>query len=140
SAKQFVCWVLAHQASEATQPGEENEPAMLIDALKNVLGDAAVLANPEEAEAFTQDWRGRYHCSAVCVALPANTEQVAAVVRLCAHAGVPMLPQGGNTSLCGGAVPDAAGPQPVIINLQRMRRIRSIDPANNTICVDAGCV
>jgi FAD/FMN-containing dehydrogenase len=72
--------------------------------------------------------------------LPSTTEQVAAAVRLCAEARVPVLAQGGNTSLSGGAVPDEAGPPPVIVNLQRMRRIRSIDPGNNAITVDAGCV
>jgi FAD/FMN-containing dehydrogenase len=113
---------------------------MLVDALRAIVGEGGSLTAPGEMDAFTEDWRGRYRGSAICVALPANTQQVAATVRLCAEAGVPVLAQGGNTSLCGGAVPDAAGPQPVIINLQRMRRIRSVDPSNNAMCVDAGCV
>jgi FAD/FMN-containing dehydrogenase len=113
---------------------------MLIDALKQILGEGGVLTVAGEMSAFTEDWRGRYRGPAVCVTLPSSTQQIAATVAVCAQAGVPMLAQGGNTSLCGGAVPDAAGAPPVIINLQRMRRIRSVDPANNTICVDAGCV
>lgn len=113
---------------------------MLIDALKKILGESGVLTASEEMHPFTEDWRGRYCGPATCVVMPTNTEQVAATIKICAQAAMPMLAQGGNTSLCGGAVPAPAGPPPVIVNLKRMRRIRSIDPANNAICVDAGCV
>jgi FAD/FMN-containing dehydrogenase len=113
---------------------------MLVDALQAMLGPGAVVAAPEEMHGFTEDWRGRYRGPAMCVVLPADTEQVAATVQLCAQSGVPILVQGGNTSLCGGAVPNPEGSPPLIINLQRMRRIRFIDPANNAILVDAGCV
>jgi FAD/FMN-containing dehydrogenase len=116
------------------------EVRMLVDSLKEILGPSGLLVAPEEMHGFTEDWRGRYRGSAICVALPANTQQVAATVKLCAEAGMPVLAQGGNTSLCGGAVPNAIGGAPVIINLQRMRRIRSIDAGSNAICVDAGCV
>src|SRR5262245_51992398 len=112
---------------------------MLLQELRTVLGDRGLVTAPAEMQPFTEDWRGRYRGEALCVALPADTNETAAVVRGCAKAGVPVLAQGGNTSLCGGAVPDAAT-RPVIVNLQRMRRIRSVDPANNAICVDAGCV
>jgi FAD/FMN-containing dehydrogenase len=113
---------------------------MLIDALRKVLGPNGVISDAHALDGFIEDWRGRYKGAALCVALPGDTAQVSAVVKLCAEARVPVLAQGGNTSLCGGAVPDAAGPAPVIVNLQRMRRIRAIDPANNAITVDAGCV
>lgn len=83
---------------------------------------------------------GRYRGRALCVVHPSTTEQVAAVVRLCAAANVPMLAQGGNTSLCGGAVPASQGQPPVIISLARMRRIRHIDAANGSMEVEAGCV
>jgi len=113
---------------------------MLIDALRAMLGAGAVVTAPQEMHGFTEDWRGRYRGPAMCVALPADTAAVAATVKLCVQNGVPILVQGGNTSLCGGAVPNSKGAPPVIINLQRMRRIRSVDPANNAIHVDAGCV
>ena len=113
---------------------------MLIDELTKIVGQKGVLTAAQDTAPFLEDWRGRYRGKALCVVLPASTEHVSAVVKLCAQTGGRVLAQGGNTSLCGGATPDAAGPPPVIIGLQRMRAIRSIDPVNNTICVDAGCV
>ena len=71
---------------------------MLVDALKAVLGENGIIGPPTDVSAFTEDWRGRYRGLATCVALPANTEQVAATVKLCAEAGVRVLAQGGNTS------------------------------------------
>jgi FAD/FMN-containing dehydrogenase len=112
----------------------------LVDELEQLLGKEAVLGAKDDLSAYTEDWRGRYRGRAACVALPATTEQVIAVVRAAGRARLPLLPQGGNTSLCGGAVPESEGPPPVIVNLSRMRRIRSIDAANNSMEVDAGCV
>src|SRR5260370_20030076 len=112
----------------------------LIEAFRQLLGDAAVLTREEDLAGLTEDWRGRYRAPALCAVLPSNTQQVVAIVRLCVENGVPVLPQGGNTSLCGGATPSEHGKPPVIVLLSRMRRIRSLDPVNNTMEVDAGCV
>ena len=112
----------------------------LVPHLQALLGAHAVLTAEAEIAAHATDWRGRYRGNASCVALPASTEQVAAVVRACAEHGVPIVAQGGNTSLCEGAVPRSGEPPSVVINLQRMRRVRSIDVANNSIEVEAGCV
>jgi FAD/FMN-containing dehydrogenase len=87
---------------------------------------------------YLVDWRGRYRGAARCVVRPGYADEVAAVVRACAEAGVPMVPQGGNTSLCGAATPDDEG-RAVVIALGRLNRIRAIDPDNNTITVEAGC-
>lgn len=112
----------------------------LVDELRSLLGPDAVLTASSDVAPFIEDWRGRDRAPACCVALPSSTEQVAAVVRAAVRAGVPVLPQGGNTSLCGGAVPDARSQPPVVLNLARLRRIRSIDVANNSMDVEAGCV
>jgi FAD/FMN-containing dehydrogenase len=112
----------------------------LIPELQRILGADAVLTDVGDLAGFTEDWRGRYRGPAACVVRPASAEEVSQVIRAAYARGVPILPQGGNTSLCGGAVPDAAGVPPVIISLARMRRIRSLDPVNNTIVVEAGCV
>lgn len=112
----------------------------LIGRLRSLLGDDAVIAVAEDMSGFVEDFRGRYRGAALCVVQPSSTEQVAGVVRLCAAAGVPLLAQGGNTSLCGGSVPATHGVPPVIVGLARMRRIRSIDAANGSMEVEAGCV
>ncbi|MDR6772249.1 FAD-binding oxidoreductase [Azospirillum sp. BE72] len=112
----------------------------VIAELSGLIGADAVLTSKIDLEAATEDWRGRYRGPALCLVRPANTEQVAEVVRCCARHGIPLLPQGGNTSLCGGAVPSETGPAPVILNLARMRAVRSIDPVNSTMEVEAGCV
>ena len=112
----------------------------LIGELTEALGAGAVLTRPEDVPAYVEDWRGRYRGPASAVVLPSSAEEVSQVVRICMRHGVPVLPQGGNTSLSGGAVPAAEGVPPVVVSLQRLRRIRSIDAANNTITVDAGCV
>ena len=101
--------------------------------------DAVLTAAPDLA-GYIEDFRGRYKADALCVVLPATTRQVSLAVRACAEFGTPVLPQGGNTSLCGGAVPSADGARPVIVSLARMRRIRHIDAANGSMEVEAGCV
>jgi len=111
----------------------------LIAELRRLLGERHVLTAADDLAPYCTDWRGRYAGSAQCVALPGSTEETAAVVRACAAAGVagvPMVPQGGNTGLCGGATPTGGE---VVISLRRMNRIRAIDADNNSMTVEAGC-
>ncbi len=110
----------------------------LSEQLKMIVGAAYVLTDPVEIQPFVSDWRGRFGGSAQCVVRPANTAEVAAVVKACIEAGAPIVPQGGNTSLCGAATPDAAG-QAVVLSLGRLNRIAAVDAKNNTISVEAGC-
>ncbi|WP_186409234.1 FAD-binding oxidoreductase [Candidatus Accumulibacter aalborgensis] len=105
----------------------------------DIVGTEQVLTSAAAMSAHLTDWRGRYRGAAICVVRPRTTAAVAAVVRACAQAGVPMVPQGGNTSLCGAATPDAGG-RAVVVSLSRMNRLRAIDPANNTMTAEAGCV
>jgi FAD/FMN-containing dehydrogenase len=95
-----------------------------------------VLTEAVDLAPFCTDWRGRYTGQPLCVVLPSDTEAVAAVVSACAAAGVPMVPQGGNTGLCGGATPIGGE---VLISLRRLNRIRYVDADNNAITVEAGC-
>ena len=108
----------------------------LISELSQLLGERQVLTAVEDLAPYCTDWRGRYSGRALCVVLPGSTEQVAAVVRACAAAGVAIVPQGGNTGLCGGATPVGGE---VVVCLRRMNRIRAIDADNNSITVEAGC-
>jgi FAD/FMN-containing dehydrogenase len=82
------------------------------------------------------EWRGRHHGSTPCLAMPANTEEIASVVGLCAEAGVAITPQGGNTGLVGGQIPQGE----VLLSLKRMNRIRSIDADNDSLIAEAGAV
>ncbi|MFY9327434.1 MAG: FAD-binding oxidoreductase [Georgfuchsia sp.] len=108
----------------------------LIDALCDVAGTAHVLTSAPDMAGYVNDWRGRYQGNALCVVRPGTTEELAQVVRLCHEARVAMVPQGGNTGLCGGATPLGGE---VLISLARLNRIREVDVDNNTITVEAGC-
>lgn len=110
----------------------------LVSALVGIVGPRQVLTKGD-LSAFEVDWRRRYHGRALAVVRPGDTAQVAAVVRACAAHGVPLVPQGGNTGLVGGSVPDASGTQ-VLLSLKRLDRVRDVDPANLTMTVEAGCV
>ncbi|UZG43121.1 FAD-binding oxidoreductase [Caldimonas thermodepolymerans] len=112
--------------------------AALLDALRAIVGAPQVLTDGD-LSAWEVDWRKRYRGKALAVVRPASTAEVAAVVRACAAHGASIVPQGGNTGLVGGAVPDASGTQ-VVLSLQRLNRIREIDAANLTMTVEAGCV
>jgi len=107
-----------------------------LERLRAIVGTAYLIVEADEMSAYVTDWRGRYRGSAVAVVRPANSEQLAAVVHACADAGVAMVPQGGNTGLCGGATPIGGE---VIISLTRLNRIRGVDTDNATITVEAGC-
>lgn len=112
--------------------------SVLITALKQRVGAANVLTDAQEMAPFLTDWRGRYHGSARAIVRPETTAELAAAVAVCAEARVPIVPQGGNTGLCGGATPLDDG-RAVVMALTRMRRVREVDVDNNTICVEAGC-
>jgi FAD/FMN-containing dehydrogenase len=111
----------------------------LIEQLITIVGAANVLTADDAMSPYLGDWRGRYRGAARCVVRPATTLEVSAVVRACAQAGVAMVPQGGNTSLCGASVPDLSGAA-VLISLSRLNRIRALDALNNTLTVEAGCL
>src|SRR3974390_3424597 len=108
----------------------------LLASLRDVVGERQVFTAAADMSAYVNDWRGRYQGDALCVVRPGTTEEVARVVRLCNEAQVAMVPQGGNTGLCGGATPRGGE---VLISLARLNRVRVIDTDNNTITVEAGC-
>ncbi len=105
--------------------------------LETLVGGAHVLTAAADIAPYLTDWRGRYHGLAQAVVRPQSTAEVAAVVAACADAGVPIVPQGGNTGQCGGATPDHAGTA-VVLSLTRMNRIRALDRDNATLTVEAG--
>lgn len=111
----------------------------VIGALKNVVGPAGWTDDAAEMAPRLVDQRGTYRGRAALMLRPASTEEVAAIVRLCAGSRTPIVPQGGNTGLVGGATPQADGRE-ILLCLDRMNRIRELDPLDYTVVVEAGCV
>ncbi|PKU26073.1 FAD-binding oxidoreductase [Telmatospirillum siberiense] len=104
-----------------------------------VVGPQGLLTGASEMAPYLEEQRGLFHGKALAVVRPGSTEEVAAVVRLCAEQGIGIVPQGGNTGLCGGASPDTTGSE-IILNVSRMNKIRAIDPVNFTMTVEAGVI
>ena len=102
-------------------------------------GVGRVLTAAADTAPFLLDWRKRWQGHARAVVQPANVDEVARLVRWCAVHRVPIVPQGGNTGLTGGSVPDASG-DAVVLSLARMNRVRALDPVNDTVTVEAGAV
>ena len=114
-----------------------NSTELLTD-LRQALGQDQVLTGDDLA-AYEVDWRKRWFGRALAVVRPGSTDEVATVVRLAARHGASLVPQGGNTGLVGGGVPDTSGTQ-LVLSLQRMNKVQHLDPANLTITVGAGMV
>jgi FAD/FMN-containing dehydrogenase len=112
-------------------------PNSLLAALHDIVGSRGLLTEPTDIAPYTQDWRQLYRGRTDAVIRPANTAELAEVVRLCAASGVPLVPQGGNTSMVGGAVPAENGRE-LVVSLARMTALRHIDPIDMTMTIEAG--
>ena len=110
-----------------------------LDQLKDIVGPKGWTIDPSEMQPHLEDWRGAYTGRAAIVVKPASTREVIDLVSLCAAANVAIVPQGGNTSLCGAATPDSSGDQ-VLMSLSRMNRVRGVDAENFSMEVEAGCI
>jgi FAD/FMN-containing dehydrogenase len=111
----------------------------LTDQLRGIVGDAGLITDAADMAPYLTDWRGNFTGAAQAIVRPQSTDEVAAVVACCAETNTPIVPQGGNTGLVGGGIPDNSG-RAIIVSLRRMNRIRAIDLANAAMTVDAGCV
>ena len=104
-----------------------------------LLGDRGLTRDPDLIEPWMTDWRGRYTGRTLAMASPASTAEVAALVELCARHAIPLVPQGGNSSMSGGATPDDTG-SAVLLSLRRMNAIRSVDPQAGQAVCEAGVI
>lgn len=104
-----------------------------------ILGNKGVVTDTGDVSPWLTDWRGRYHGRAKAILQPKTTAEVVAIVKLAAEFGVPLVPQGGNTGMVGGATPDDSG-STLILSLRRMNVIRSLDPAAGVAVVEAGVI
>ena len=111
----------------------------LRERLTEIVGAAGVLTEPADMAPFLVDERARYRGATPAVVRPSTTDEVARVVALCAAEKIPIVPQGGNTGLCGGATPHAGGRE-LVVSLARLNRVREVDPLNYTITVEAGVI
>jgi FAD/FMN-containing dehydrogenase len=111
----------------------------LLERLAVSLGPKGFTREPEAVEPWLTDWRGRFHGKSAALLSPSSREEVAEIVRLCVEERVPLVPQGGNTSMVGGATPDGSG-SALVLSLRRMNRIRSLDPAAGLAVCEAGVI
>ena len=109
-------------------------------AFAEVVGPNACLTDRNDIAPYAVDWRGAFQGQPVAVVKPATAAEVAETVRRAAAANLAVVPAGGRTGLCGGAVPLANGPASIVVSLERMNRVRSIDPRDFSIVAEAGCV
>ena len=121
------------------QAAAPDSHADALQRIRTLLGPAGCIDAPELTARFLTDFRGLYLGATPFVACPATTAEVAQVLALCNDARIAVVPQGGNTSYCGGATPSARGDQ-LVVSLHRLNRIREVDAANFSLVAEAGCV
>ncbi|MBO9516780.1 MAG: FAD-binding oxidoreductase [Porphyrobacter sp.] len=110
-----------------------------LSAASELLGERGLTCDPELLQPWLTDWRGRFSGRALALASPSSTAEVSALMKLCAKHGVPVVPQGGNSGMSGGATPDETG-HAILISLRRMNAIRQFDPAAREITCEAGVI
>ena len=115
----------------------KNSYLTLIEALRGRLGPSGVLTDPNDTAPYCEDWRRLYRGRTPAVLRPATTAEVATAVKLCAEHRVPIVPQGGNTSMVGGAAVSEDGSE-IVLSLSRMNKVRAIDPVDMTMEIEAG--
>lgn len=108
--------------------------------LAATLGPRNCLTGPDDIAPYAVDWRSHWYGTPAAVLRPGTTEEVATAIRACAAAGLAVVPAGGRTGLCGGAVVPANGPPSVVLSLERMNRIRDVDARDFSIVAEAGCI
>jgi FAD/FMN-containing dehydrogenase len=112
--------------------------ASTLAALKAAAGSGNWLDDPKDLERYLTDFRRQYRGAAPLVLLPRDAPAVARIVAICDREEAAVVPQGGNTGYCGGATPDESGTQ-IVISLERLNRVRSVDAGNYSMVVEAGC-
>ena len=110
----------------------------ILAVLQEIVGAEHVLTG-EQAQAYLTDWRGRYTGKAQAVVRPGSAEEIAKIMKTCQQYEIPVVPQGGNTGLCGGATPNNKG-DAIVVLLTRLNKVLEIDTDNDTITVQAGCI
>ncbi|MFN7090937.1 MAG: FAD-binding oxidoreductase [Allorhizobium sp.] len=113
--------------------------AELVSAFAGIVGGRYVLTAGADVARYVTDWKRSSTGTPACVVRPASTAEVADVIKVCREHGAAVVPQGGNTGLAAGAIPDTTGTE-VVLSLNRMQAIRSLDPIGMTVEVEAGAI
>ena len=114
----------------------ESSYALALSAIKEIVGPNGWLAEEQDLTPFLTEARGLWRGECDMVVSPTTTEEIKLIVRVCANAGMAITPQSGNTGLVGGSIPHGG----IILSTRRMNRILNIDPVDNTMTVEAGCI
>jgi FAD/FMN-containing dehydrogenase len=122
-----------------TAAGRNDALVQLLTRIEAIVGASHVITDPAAMEGFQREPRGRFHGQALCAVQPGSTQEVAALLKLCHETATAVVPQGGNTGLAGGQVPSRRGGE-IVLSLTRMRALREIDLASDTMTVEAGMV
>ncbi len=115
------------------------DPTTFLTTLTAIVGERYIIGPGGDFEPYVTDWRGRYHGSALAVVKPGSTQEVSDVVKACSAAGIAIVPQGGNTGMCGAATPLGDRPM-IVLRLDRLNKIRHVSRLGDSIAVDAGCI
>ena len=107
--------------------------------VRSLLGKRGFTSDPDLVDPWLTDWRGRYHGAAIGLASPSSTDEVAKLVKICHKYNVPIVPQGGNSGMVGGATPDKSG-NSLLLSLRRLNQIRSFNMSANQIICEAGVI
>src|SRR5581483_10027830 len=118
---------------------DARDPDSFLAACRAAIGDAQVLTADADKQRFERDFWNQNHGRALAVLRPGTTNEVAAVVKLAAKHSIALVPQGGNTGLVNGGIPDASGAE-AVLTLERMNKVRAIDASGDHMVVEAGCV
>ena len=110
----------------------------IVEELKQLVGPGRWITDSHALAPHLTEWRDTWHGNTPIMVSPDSVEMVADVVRACQRRGTPIVPQGGNTGLCGGAIPNADGSQ-VLLSMSRMNRVRQVSPDDHSMVVEAGC-
>lgn len=110
-----------------------------LDDLRAILAPAAIVTDPQVMAPHLTDWRSKHRGAALALLRPRSVEEVSTILRWASATRTPVVPQGGNTGLSGGATPDALG-EAVVLSLARLNRIRAVDTAGDTLIAEAGCI
>src|SRR5262245_23462840 len=116
-----------------------SDPRQLVDAVRTRFGERAAITEAADIAPWLNDWRGRWHGRSAAILQPGSTEEAAAIVALANEYAVPLVPQGGNTSMVGGATPSGDG-SALILSLRRMNQVRTIDRGAMRAVAEAGVV